>query len=98
VIGSVLAFGSATCAIGVAPALLTIASLHFIAGLGIGGALPTSTTTAEFTPLRHRTLAVTATIVCVPLGGMLAGLFASIVLPLLAGVRFSLSADRCRWP
>lgn len=82
VIGSVLVFGTATSAIGLAPDLLTIASLRFIAGLGIGGALPTSTTTtAEFTPLRHRTLAVTATIVCVPLGGMLAGLFASAVLP-----------------
>ena len=84
VIGSVLVFGTATCAIGLAPDLLTIGCLRFVAGLGIGGALPTSTTTtAEFTPLRHRTLAVTATIVCVPLGGMLAGLFASAVLPAL---------------
>jgi AAHS family 4-hydroxybenzoate transporter-like MFS transporter len=82
VIGSVLVFGTATCAIGLAPDLLTIACLRFIAGLGIGGALPTSTTTtAEFAPLRRRTLAVTATIVCVPLGGMLAGLFTSAVLP-----------------
>ncbi|WP_156936843.1 MFS transporter [Bradyrhizobium sp. WSM2254] len=82
VIGSVLVFGVATSAIGLAPDLATIAALRFIAGLGIGGALPTATTmTAEFTPQRHRTLAVTATIVCVPLGGMLAGLFASAVLP-----------------
>jgi MFS transporter, AAHS family, 4-hydroxybenzoate transporter len=82
VIGSVLVFGAATSAIGLAPDLFTIGCLRFVAGLGIGGALPTSTTTtAEFTPLRHRTLAVTATIVCVPLGGMLAGLFASVVLP-----------------
>ena len=83
VVGSVLLFGAATCAIGLAPDVVTIAALRFIAGLGIGGALPSSTTvTAEFTPLRRRTLAVTATIVCVPLGGMLAGLFASVVLPL----------------
>lgn len=82
VIGSVFLFGAATCAIGLAPDILTIAALRFVAGLGIGGALPSSTTmTAEFTPLRGRTLAVTATIVCVPLGGMLAGLFASAVLP-----------------
>lgn len=82
VIGSVFLFGAATCAIGLAPDVLTIAALRFVAGLGIGGALPSSTTmTAEFTPLRRRTLAVTATIVCVPLGGMLAGLFASTVLP-----------------
>jgi len=82
VIASVFLFGAATCAIGLAPDILTIAALRFVAGLGIGGALPSSTTmTAEFTPLRRRTLAVTATIVCVPLGGMLAGLFASAVLP-----------------
>ncbi|OWJ98425.1 MFS transporter [Pseudomonas sp. A46] len=83
VIASVLLFGSATCAIGLAPDALTVALLRFVAGLGIGGALPSATTmTAEFTPARRRTLAVTATIVCVPLGGMLAGLFASQVLPL----------------
>jgi AAHS family 4-hydroxybenzoate transporter-like MFS transporter len=82
VIGSVLVFGTATCAIGFAPDVLTIAVLRFIAGLGIGGALPSSTTmTAEFTPARRRTLAITATIVCYPLGGMIAGLFAGAVMP-----------------
>lgn len=82
VICSVLVFGTATCAIGLAPDATTVAILRFIAGLGIGGALPSSTTmTAEFTPARRRTLAVTATIVCVPLGGMLAGLFAGQILP-----------------
>jgi len=83
VIASVFIFGTATCAIGLAPDVLTIAMLRFVAGLGIGGALPSSTTmTAEFTPARRRTLAVTATIVCVPLGGLLAGLFAGVMLPL----------------
>ena len=82
VIGSVFLFGLATCAIGFAPDLPTIAALRLLAGLGIGGALPSATTlTAEFTPLRHRTVAVTSTIVCFPLGGMLAGFFANTVLP-----------------
>ena len=82
VIGSVLVFSLATCAIGFSQNLWMIAALRFIAGLGIGGALPTSTTvTAEFTPARSRTMAITATIVCVPLGGMLAGVFANFVLP-----------------
>ncbi|MDM0106593.1 MFS transporter [Variovorax sp. J22R24] len=82
VILSVVIFSIATCAIGFAPNLWVIAALRFVAGLGIGGALPTSTTmTAEFTPARSRTMAITATIVCVPLGGMLAGIFASFVLP-----------------
>jgi AAHS family 4-hydroxybenzoate transporter-like MFS transporter len=82
VISSVLVFGVATSCIGFAPDVSGIAILRFIAGLGIGGALPSSTTmTAEFTPARLRTFAVTATIVCVPLGGMLAGLFAGQALP-----------------
>lgn len=82
IIASVFLFGAATCTIGFAPDVTTIALLRFVAGLGIGGALPGSTTmTAEFTPARRRTLAVTATIVCYPLGGIIAGLFASAVLP-----------------
>lgn len=82
VIGSVLVFSLATCAIGFSQNLWTIAALRFVAGLGIGGALPTSTTmTAEYTPARSRTMAITATIVCVPLGGMLAGVFAGFILP-----------------
>lgn len=79
---SVVVFGVATCAIGFAPDLFTIGLLRFVAGLGIGGALPSSTTlSAEFTPRRHRTMMITLTIVCVPLGGMLAGLYAGYVLP-----------------
>ncbi len=82
IIGSVFVFGLSTIAIGFSQGLLTIGVLRFLAGLGIGGALPSSTTmTAEFTPARRRTMAITATIVCVPLGGMLAGVFASYVLP-----------------
>lgn len=81
---SVFVFGASTVAIGFAPDVTTIAVLRFIAGLGIGGALPSaSTVTAEFTPAHRRTVAVTATIVCYPLGGMLAGLFASAILPVL---------------
>ena len=82
VILSVSIFSLATFAIGFSHNLLMIAALRFIAGLGIGGALPTSTTvTAEYTPARSRTMAITATIVCVPLGGMLAGFFANFVIP-----------------
>lgn len=82
-VASVFVFGAATCAIGLASSVSEVALLRFIAGLGIGGALPSAATmTAEFTPARRRTVAITATIVCVPLGGMLAGVFASHVLPL----------------
>lgn len=79
---AVLLFGAATCSIGLATDVVSIAAFRFIAGLGLGGALPIATTmTAEFTPARQRTVAITVTCICVPLGGMLAGLFAGAVLP-----------------
>lgn len=82
VLGSLVLLGVATCLIGFANGLFALGALRFLAGLGVGGALPTATTTAaEFTPARHRTMIVTATITCVPLGGMVAGLFAGAVQP-----------------
>jgi AAHS family 4-hydroxybenzoate transporter-like MFS transporter len=82
IIGSVLLFGVATSCIGFAENLASIALFRFLAGLGIGGALPSaSTIAAELTPMKRRTLAISATIVCVPLGGMLAGLYAGYILP-----------------
>ena len=82
IIGSVLLFGLATSCIGFSQDLASIALFRFLAGLGIGGALPSCTTlSAELTPVRRRTIAITGTIVCVPLGGMLAGLYAGYILP-----------------
>lgn len=79
---SVFLFGGATMLIGFAADVQGIALIRFFAGLGIGAALPcASTMTAEYTPQRLRTLAVTTTIICYPLGGMLAGLFAAQILP-----------------
>ena len=81
-ITSIFIFGSATTLIGFAPNVTSIAIIRFFAGLGIGAALPAATTlTAEFIPFRFRTMAVTTAIVCYPLGGMLAGLAASQILP-----------------
>lgn len=79
---SVFLFGIATCAIGLAHNLWMIGLLRFIAGLGIGGTLPSATTlAAEFTPTRRRAMTVTATIVSFPLGGVLAGFYAAYALP-----------------
>jgi AAHS family 4-hydroxybenzoate transporter-like MFS transporter len=80
---SIFLFGGSTVMIASAGDITAIASIRFFAGLGIGAALPTATTlTAEFMPLRFRTMAVTTAIVCYPLGGMLAGLVAGQILPL----------------
>src|SRR5215472_17857840 len=82
IIGSVLLFGSATCLVSLSNSPSSVGWFRFFAGFGIGGALPISTTlVAEFTPSRIRPLAVTCTIVCVPLGGMFAGVFAAYILP-----------------
>ena len=78
----VLAFGISTCLVNLATSVTSLSLLRFVASLGVGGAVPISSTmAAEFSPLRRRTLAVTATVVCFPLGGMVAGLFAGWLLP-----------------
>jgi len=81
-IGSALLFGATTAAASLVNGLVGLGTLRFIAGLGLGGALPNATAlVSEYVPRRHRPLAVTLTIVCVPLGGTLAGLLAIQVLP-----------------
>jgi AAHS family 4-hydroxybenzoate transporter-like MFS transporter len=81
-IGCITVFALATLGIGFVHHLLMLSVLRVIAGAGIGGALPNaSTLTAEFTPVRRRATAVILTIVCLPLGGMVAGVFAAHILP-----------------
>ncbi len=78
---NVILFGAATFAIAFCHSLTALLTLRIIAGLGIGGALPNAATlTAEFTPRKQRPLAVTLAIVCIPLGGFLAGLISANVL------------------
>jgi AAHS family 4-hydroxybenzoate transporter-like MFS transporter len=74
-LGSVAAFGAMTLAAAAANGIAALAALRFLAGIGLGGALPNAATlAAEFVPTAQRPMAVTATIVCVPLGAMLAGI------------------------
>ncbi len=81
-IGSVLTFGLLTLALAFADNLWTLGILRFVAGLGLGGALPNATALAsEYVPRRRRAFAVTLTIVCVPLGGALVALIAGRMLP-----------------
>lgn len=81
-IGCVVIFGLATLATAFVHGFFGLSVLRFITGVGTGGALPNvSALTAEFAPLRRRPTAVKLTLVCVPLGGMLAGALAAWILP-----------------
>jgi MFS transporter, AAHS family, 4-hydroxybenzoate transporter len=83
-IGSVFVFGVLTVAISLADGVVTLGVLRLLAGLGLGGAMPNAAALAsEYVPRRHRPLAITLTIVCVPLGGTLAALVAGGILPAL---------------
>jgi len=80
-LGSVAAFGVMTLATAMARDVTTLGTLRILAGVGLGGALPNAATlAAEFVAPAKRPMAVTATIVCVPVGGMLAGILGSQLL------------------
>jgi MFS transporter, AAHS family, 4-hydroxybenzoate transporter len=81
-LGSVLAFAIPTLAIAAVDGVMMLGVFRFLAGLGLGGAMPNAAALAsEYVPRRQRPFAVTLTIVCVPLGGTLAALLAGQVLP-----------------
>jgi AAHS family 4-hydroxybenzoate transporter-like MFS transporter len=79
-LSSMVIFSATTIAVSAVSTVGALGWLRFAAGLGLGGALPNAAAlAAEFSPRRYRPVAVTVTIVCVPLGAMLAGML---------GVRF----------
>lgn len=81
-LGSVVVFGAMTAAVALADSTASLMWLRFLAGLGLGGAMPNAAAlAAEYSPRRIRPLAVTLAIVCVPLGGTIAGLLALQALP-----------------
>jgi AAHS family 4-hydroxybenzoate transporter-like MFS transporter len=81
-VGSVLLFGAATLLISWSASVLVLATLRFVAGIGLGAAFPNvAAIAAECTPARHRGLAVTMGIVSVPLGGTIGGMVAAWILP-----------------
>jgi MFS transporter, AAHS family, 4-hydroxybenzoate transporter len=82
-IGSVLLFGIMTTASAGAHGLNELTWLRFAAGLGIGGAIPSGAALiTEFTPARHRSFAIAAGMVFIPIGGVLAGAIGTYALPL----------------
>jgi AAHS family 4-hydroxybenzoate transporter-like MFS transporter len=83
-IGSMLTFGALTLTIATVNGIGALGAVRFLVGLGLGGAMPNATAlSSEFVPRRYRPFAITLTIVCIPLGGTLAGLFAERALPAL---------------
>jgi AAHS family 4-hydroxybenzoate transporter-like MFS transporter len=79
---SMSVFGVSTLGVAAVNTVRTLAVLRFITGLGLGGAIPNATAlAAEYVPRGRRALAVTLTIVCIPLGASLAGLIATPLLP-----------------
>jgi AAHS family 4-hydroxybenzoate transporter-like MFS transporter len=80
-LGSMVVFGATTLGTALVNDTGSLAVLRFLAGIGLGGALPNAATlAAEFVPRPWRSVAVTLTIVCVPLGATIAGLLGSQVL------------------
>jgi AAHS family 4-hydroxybenzoate transporter-like MFS transporter len=81
-LGSVFVFGVLTTTIVFVNNIYALAALRFLSGLGLGGAMPNAAALAsEYVPRRHRPMAVTLTIVCVPFGGFVAGLVGARLLP-----------------
>jgi AAHS family 4-hydroxybenzoate transporter-like MFS transporter len=81
-LGSVVTFAVLTLAISFVDSVAMLGALRFLAGVGLGGAMPNAATLAsEYVPRRQRPFAVTLTIVCIPLGGALAGELAARVIP-----------------
>jgi AAHS family 4-hydroxybenzoate transporter-like MFS transporter len=79
---SVVSFAVLTFAIAYADSISTLAVLRFLAGVGLGGAMPNAAALAsEYVPRGQRPFAVTLTIVCIPLGGMLAARLAAEIIP-----------------
>ena len=81
-ISSIGIFALSTLAMAWAHGIAALEVLRFVAGIGLGGAIPNAAALAsEYVPRRHRPFAVTLAIVCVPLGGILAAFVAGRVLP-----------------
>jgi len=81
-IGSVVTFAVLTILASLANDVATLTVLRFVSGLGLGGAMPNAAAlSSEYVPIRQRPFAVTLTIVCIPLGGSLAGFVGAQMLP-----------------
>jgi AAHS family 4-hydroxybenzoate transporter-like MFS transporter len=83
VIWSIVIIGVMDLAASFVGNVLELSAVRFAAGLGLGALIPNcATLIAEFTPQRRRAFAVALSLLFIPLGIVLAGYLASVVLPL----------------
>jgi AAHS family 4-hydroxybenzoate transporter-like MFS transporter len=83
-LGSVITFAVLTFAIAYVPAgsVDMLGLMRFLAGVGLGGAMPNAATLAsEYVPRKQRPFAVTMTIICIPLGGVVAAEMSALIIP-----------------
>jgi AAHS family 4-hydroxybenzoate transporter-like MFS transporter len=80
-LSSMAVFGATTLGAALVHDTGSLGVLRFLTGIGLGGAVANAATLAsEYVPKPWRAIAVTLTIVCVPLGATIAGLLGSQVL------------------
>lgn len=83
-IACVMFFGVTTIAASISNTVVSLTLLRFLAGCGLGGAMPNAAALImEYAPKRHRLLAVSFAAVCVPLGGIFGGIIAAQILPVM---------------
>lgn len=79
---SMAVVGAATLAAAMAHSLEALTFWRLLTGIGLGGTLPNATALmAEFAPPRWRSQAIAATIVGVPIGGMIGAAIAAEIVP-----------------
>lgn len=79
---SVATFGLFTLAIAGVNSYTELLVYRFLAGLGIGGTIPSVTTLmAEYAPNRLRTMMIALMSIGIPIGGVLGGLLAAQIIP-----------------
>ncbi len=83
-IGATGCFGLFTIATALAPSFGVLVVFRFLAGLGLGGAMPSFISlTSEYSPRRLRAVIVALLWAGFPLGGFVGGLLASWIIPAL---------------
>src|SRR5688572_2084533 len=79
---SVITFAVLTFLVAFIDSVAMLSALRFLAGVGLGGAMPNAASLAsEYVPRRSRPFAVTLTIVCIPLGGFVASTMTRMIAP-----------------